>query len=115
MSCIETLPLTLPLSIYQGDTFNLSLTWNVDSAPVNLTGFTASMPIKNGATTVYTLTTSNSTIVLGGVLGTIVLSIDATDTATFPLITTGRYNLTLTSSGSEVTTLLVGSVNVWKE
>jgi tRNA threonylcarbamoyladenosine modification (KEOPS) complex Pcc1 subunit len=68
----------------------------------------------DAASTIVTLTTANSRISLGGVAGTINLTIAATDTAN---ITPGLYvyDLELVSSANVVTRLIEGNFNVKAE
>jgi hypothetical protein len=87
------------------------------STPIDLTGFTAEMQIRSNiqsATVLYTASTANGDIVLGGIDGTVVLTIAATDTAAFDW-TRGVYDMNLTSSGGVVTRLVQGSVVVSPE
>ncbi len=104
-------------TIYQGATFSRVLTWRDSSnALVNLTGYTARMMIREtiDATSAFiTLTTENGGITLGGSAGTITLAISATATAAITQ-SSGVYDLELVS-GSTVTRLLAGSVNIDKE
>lgn len=81
------------------------------TVPVNLTGYTASMQIRQFALSPTVLYDASNDIVLGGVFGTITLTIDATDTEGFTWWQ-GVYDLLLTSSGGQVTRLLTGSVTV---
>jgi hypothetical protein len=108
--CCNTADLCVP----QGATFSRVITWKAGGANTNLTNFTARMQIRPtaaSATTTLSLTTENTRIALGGVAGTITLSISATDTAA---ITAGRYvyDLELVSAGGIVTRLLQGVVTV---
>jgi hypothetical protein len=102
------------LCIPAGASFSRVIRWKADGANVNLTGYSARMQIRPtaaSATTTLSLTTENNRIALGGVAGTITLSISATDTAA---ITAGRYvyDLELVSAGGIVTRLLQGVVTV---
>jgi hypothetical protein len=89
------------------------------NTPVDITGFTARMDIKDkvGGTVLLALTTD----VAGGIVvdptaHTIVITISATDTAAL-LWTKGVYELELVSNGTPavVTSLLMGKVTVSKE
>jgi hypothetical protein len=99
----------------QGATVSQTMYWKVgDPAfPVDLTGFTARMSLKSQGTQALSLTTANSRIVLGGVEGSIVLSVDAVTTATL-LAGSYAYDLELVSSDATpvVTRLLKGFVNI---
>jgi hypothetical protein len=84
------------------------------STPVDLTGFTAIMQIRQtvqSATVLYEASTANGAIVLGGAAGTISLTIPAATTNGFTW-NKGVYSLNLTSSGGIVTRLLQGAVVV---
>lgn len=78
---------TLNLTAEQGATFDTTITWQVGNpaAPVDLTGYTARMQIKDNfldsAIQVAQLTTENGGITLGGALGTIKMTLTAVETA----------------------------------
>ena len=100
-------------TINQGETFSKLITWR-DSAGalINLTGYTARMDLRRKPTDTsasLSLTTANSRIVLGGALGTITLSISATDTA--GLTGVYVYDLELVN-GSNVKRLLQGQIQI---
>lgn len=99
----------------QGATVSETLYWKVgDPAElVNLTGFTARMSLKSQGTQALSLTTENGRIILGGVAGSIVLSVDAVTTATI-LAASYAYDLELVSGDATpvVTRLLKGFVKV---
>ena len=86
--------------------------------PVDLTGFTARMTIKNrvGGTVLYTLTTENGGIVIDAAANLVTLNISAVDTAAMTF-TTGVYDLEMVSGATPavVTALLSGRVTVSKE
>lgn len=113
MACIDTLPADLNISLYQGATFSLVLTWLTGNPPaaVNLTGYTAVMKIKTGGTTLVTLTTENGGIALGGTAGTITLTVSATATAALSPAN-GFYDLLLTSAGGIVYPLVAGLATI---
>ena len=80
--------------------------------PVNLTGFTARMQIREtveSTTVLHSLTTENGGITLGGAAGTIALTISATDTAAFTF-DTAVYDLEVVSGGGVVTEIASGAV-----
>lgn len=86
------------------------------NTPVDLTGYTARMTIKDkvGGTMLLSLTTANNRIVIDTSNHKITLTITATDTA---LITwsKGVYDLELVSATGVVTALMAGSVTVIDE
>jgi hypothetical protein len=115
-------PGNYPLCIYQGATVSLVFLWTAGNCcgavgaspqPVDLTGYTAAMQIRPyvlSPTVLYDAGAAGD-LVLGGVYGTITLTIDATDTEGFTWWT-GVYDLLVTSSGGVVTPLLKGTVTV---
>jgi hypothetical protein len=108
---------THDIYIEQGATFRLSLVWKDSAqAPINLTGYTARMQIRQSiasSTTVLSLTTAQA-ITLGGALGTIEVVISAAQTSALT-IRKGVYDLELEASNGVVTRLLQGSVEVSPE
>ena len=86
--------------------------------PVDLTGFTARMAIKNrvGGTVLHTLTTENGGIAIDAAAKLVTLNITAADT-TLMTFTTGVYDLEMVSGATPavVTALLSGRVTVTKE
>ena len=102
---------TYDLTIEQGATFSLVITYKDNDTPVSLVGYTARMQVRStmeSATVLIELTTgADARIVLGGAAGTITMTISATDTAA---LTAGRavYDLELISGGGVVTRLIQG-------
>lgn len=104
-------PGTLNLTMWQGASWDYTLTWTTNGTPVNLTDFTARMDVRvshASSTTVLELT-SGSGITLGGTAGTILLEASPAETAGVP---SGQYvyDLELVSSGSAVTRLVEGTL-----
>jgi uncharacterized protein YqkB len=85
------------------------------STPVDLTGYTARMKIKDavGGNTIVSLTTENDGIVLNNTTKTITIEIDAVTTASMT-IQRGVYDLEMVS-GDVVTALVTGKVLVLDE
>lgn len=105
------------LLIEKGATFTLSLTWkDAKGRPINLTGYSAVMEIRNeyGGTSLLSLSTVNGKIVLGGALGTIKATIEDQDTAVLTF-DAGVYTLKLTAPDSTSKRLMQGSVTVSAE
>lgn len=106
------------LLINQGADFLQIFTWKgSDGVPINLSGYTARMMIKNSPeddTALVTLTTENGRIALGGALGTITLSLNSTVTAALDF-TKALYDLELVSGGGFVTRLIGGAVTLSPE
>jgi molybdopterin-binding protein len=70
----------------QGSTYSQQFTYSIDDIPVNLTGYTARMQVREkhtSATTIVSLTTENGGITLGGDEGTIDVYIAPGVTETF--------------------------------
>lgn len=86
--------------------------------PVDLTGFTARMTIKNkvGGTELLSLTVANNRITIDAAAKVVALNISAEDTAAITW-TTGVYDLEMVSGATQavVTALLSGRVTVSKE
>lgn len=106
------------ICIEKGATFKLNLTWKDENETVyNLTGYTARMQIRetvDSASFIIELTNANNRIALGGALGTITLTITATDTMTITQ-NSGVYDLEIVSASGEVTRLLEGNVSITNE
>lgn len=109
---------TYNILIEQGATFQLHIVYkDSNDAPVNLTGYTARMQVRqkySDATALLTLTTANGAITLGGALGTIdvVAAADLTDEITARC---GVYDLELQSPSGVVTRLIEGAVTISPE
>lgn len=109
-----------PIGINQYATYEKTFVWigggcgcgtvGASSGPIDLTGYTAAMQIRNypGATILYD---ASANITLGGVTGAIDLVIPASVTAGFTWWQ-GQYDLLLISAAGIVTRLLMGSVTV---
>lgn len=105
-------------TIDQGSDWTAVLTWKINTVAVNLTSYTARMQMRaaHGAlTTLASLTSAvGGGITLGGVAGTITLTLNAVATAALP---PGDhvYDLELVSSTGVVTRLLEGRLTVTQE
>ncbi len=108
------------IKMNQGATFSLDLTWReADETPVDLSGATGSLPIYEKVPTtvkpyfeltkVFEFTTADSSMVLGGALGTISLSADATTTDSFDW-DDALYDLFIQFPGGDTVRLLDGHV-----
>lgn len=95
-----------------GSTFYLFLTWlDSNGDPVDLSGYTARMQARaaiDSASTIFSATTENGYIVLGGALGTISVTIPAAVTEEITE-SSGVYDLELVN-GSVVTRIIEGIV-----
>ena len=93
--------------IEQGADWSRTVAWkNPDGTPIDLTGYTAAMQVRDGQTLLATPTTTVS-----GPAGTITLAIPATTTATLPAAT-AKYDLFMTDPGGAVTRLLAGTISI---
>lgn len=84
--------------------------------PVDMTGYTAKMQIREKITDtafILELTTENSGIVINNVTKSITLNISAAATAALTF-TTGVYDLEVISSGAQVTTFIGGNLTLVK-
>jgi len=101
--------------IEQGATFQQTLTLKDSSdAVINLTGYTAEMDLRKNqddSNEVITLTTANSRITMGGVAGTIILTISATDSAALS-VGDGVYDLEITDSNGKVDRIMEGTYSI---
>jgi hypothetical protein len=104
----------LDITIEKGATFSLRLTRrNPDSTPLDLTGCTARMQIRQSVAApevLLELTTVNGKIVIDGPAGTIDLEISATETAALVATKPGRYDLEVVDALGKVKRLVEGSV-----
>lgn len=95
----------------QGADLDKPFTWNTSAGdPVDLTGYTAELQVrlkKDSASALVTMKSSDSTIVLGGVLGTIKLVQTAAQTRLYTF-TSAVWDIELTAPGGKVTRLLEG-------
>ncbi len=112
-------PLKYDLTIYQGATFRLPLTWKAGdpAAPVDLTGCTARMQIRGDVKApkaLITLTTENGGIALGGAAGTVEIIVTPAQSKDVDL-SGGVYDLEIVFSPEDVRRLLEGSVDVLPE
>ena len=101
----------------QGATFLKQLSYLIDSVPVDLTGYTARMQVRekiSSCTEILNLTTENDGIVLGGCAGTIRINVDANTTSEIKA-KTYVYDLELVSSEDFVIRLIEGQFLVTPE
>jgi hypothetical protein len=109
-------PGTYNITCPQGATFDRTFTINVDGTPMNLTGYTAAMQVRetyDSSTPTISLT-NGSGITLGGTAGTIAVLISSTASAA---ITDGfySYDLEITSGGGVKDRILQGKFVVTPE
>lgn len=108
---------TYHFSMEQGSTFTRSITYkDSNDTAIDLSGYTARMQLRKNiddSTTLIELTTSNGRITLGGVAGTVTISISAADTAALNPVE-GVYDLELVT-GDTVEKLLAGTFTIQRE
>ncbi len=111
----------LKLEVNQGATFRMRLTWKTGAPPlpVDLTGYTARMDIRediDDITPRITLNTENGGLTLGGVTGTIDLYISSSATTLFDW-ESGVYDIEMIApgAGGDVRRLIGGAVVVSPE
>ena len=106
-------PGKLNLDMWQGASWDYTLTWTTNGTAVDLTNYSARMQARASyhATATVLSITSGSGITLGGTAGTILLEADPVTTAGVP---SGSYvyDLELVSPGSAVTRLVEGTLTV---
>ena len=103
------------MEIEKGTTFKYTLSYT-DSTnnPINLTGYTAKMQIREqyiSSEILAELSSANGKITINGTQGKILLNVPAHETDDY-IWMSGVYDLVIISSGGEVTRLLEGGVSV---
>ena len=108
----------LKLKIEQGATFRQSFDWSANGSPVNLTGYTARMHMRNpieSPTIIHELTTENGGITFSDALaGKIELFISDADTSAFNFDSC-VYDLEMIAPNADVIRLIEGEVTLSKE
>jgi hypothetical protein len=112
-------PGELDLEMWQGASWDYTLTWTAGGTAIDLTNYTARLKVKEGydaGTAILSLTTGSG-ITLGGTAGTIFLEADAATTAGLPARPNSAYiyDLELVSAGTVVTRLVEGKFTVYPE
>lgn len=99
------------ITVVNGTTFQLSPVWKVDNLPVDLTGYTADMQVRDISNNlIVELTISNGKISIAPALGQVNLTLTATQTSAANLpVGNYTYALNLTSSGGIVYQILTGN------
>lgn len=106
----------IKLYIYQGATFEKSMTWKTGkpAVPVDLTGCSARMQVREkleAAAVLLELSTTNGRITLGGTAGTVNLRVEAVDTTDIDW-KNGVYDLMIEFADGTVRPLAAGPVVV---
>lgn len=110
---------TYDITIEQGATFLMNVLWKDSAAvPIDLTNYTARMQVRykyNSADALLDMSTTDGSIVLGGVAGTIAVTGAAADTAAID-VKTGVYDLEMTDTVTGIVTrLLEGCATITPE
>ena len=108
------------IKVEQGATFSQTFTWKISANPVDLTGYTARLKVRDtarrpsAANEMISLTSPSGGIVLGGAAGTIAVTISASATAS---LLAGKYvyDLELVAPNTTVTRLIKGTFTVLSE
>ena len=99
------------ITVVNGTTFQLSPVWKVDNLPVDLTGYSADMQVRDISNNlIVELSTQNGNASISAALGQTDLTLTATQTSAANL-PAGNYTyaLNLTSSGLVVYQILTGN------
>lgn len=109
MTVSRDYPGELNIVHYQPATFRRTFTWAVGGTAVNVTSFTATFAVRQpNSTIVLASVTSSAGIVMGGVAGTVAVTIADDVMAAVP-VGGYSYDLVLVSPGGETTALVAGS------
>ena len=100
----------------QGSTFRRTLTYTLDEVPVNLSGYSSRLQVREAyySTDPLVSLVSGSGITMGGSAGTIDILISASVTSGFPT-GTHVYDLEIISPSNIVDRLVEGTFNVTPE
>lgn len=113
-------PGKIDLTVYQGATWTQTLIWKTGApaTPVDLTGCTARMQARTRTEApdppLLSLTTEAGGIALGGVLGTVDLTLSALATAALPA-GSYVYDLEIVHPDGTVTRLAMGKIKIIPE
>jgi len=112
-------PGVLDLNCYQGASFDYTLTWKTSGAPVDLTGYSARMQVRDSydAGSAIVSLTNGTGITLGGTAGTILVALTSVQTAALDGTSNVQYiyDLELQSGAGYVTRLVEGRFLVYPE
>lgn len=100
----------------QGTTIARLLTWKRSNVPVDLTGYTARMEIRDkyGGNLLYRFDLGQGNLVLGGTAGTIILRVPPSTSAAWTW-RAGVYDLEVIDSNGDVARLIQGKVKISPE
>ena len=101
----------------QGSTFQSTLTYKIDDVPVNLSGYSSRLQVRefhDSSEYITNLTSPSNGLTMGGSAGTIDIFISAEDTTNF-IIGDHVYDLEIISPSNVVNRLIEGRFNVTPE
>ena len=105
------------ITVEQGATFVRIFRWLSAGVPVNLTGATAVMQIRQVASSdevLWEMSTANGRLSIAEALGEITVTITAAQSTAFDW-TFGKYDLEVTTAGGTVYRLVRGTVSISAE
>lgn len=110
---VQTLPQNIDYELWQGDTWSPgTITATVSGTPINFTGYTATMEIRNAISNDVSVTLT-STPAAGITLTSLgVITITMTATQTNALLGEYNYDLQITNGSSEKRTYTYGAITV---
>jgi hypothetical protein len=100
------------ISVVKGTTFTLSPVWKIDNLPVDITGYSADLQVRDVSNNLITeMSTGNGKAVISGALGQVTFTLNATATAA---LTAGTYTYgyNLTDTTGNVYQILAGNFTV---
>jgi len=108
---ISILPGKVDYELWQGNTFEPgTITATISGTPINFTGYTASMPIKNANSGAVALTLTNGSGITLSSVGVITITMTAVQTAA--LNGEYKYGLEITDTSSKKRTYTEGTITV---
>jgi hypothetical protein len=100
------------ITVVKGTTFTLSPVWKIDNLAVDITGYSATMQVRDVSNSLITeMSTSNGKAVISGALGQVTFTLSASATAA---LTAGTYTYgyNLTDTTGNVYQILAGNFTV---
>lgn len=98
------------ITVYNGTTFSLAPSWIINNVPVNLTGYSADMQVRDVSNNlIVEMSTANGRAVITAATGTITFTLTATETSAVNLPAgTYSYDINLTAPDTTVYKILQG-------
>ena len=104
-------------TVEAGATFVVIFKWLSSGAPVNLTGATAKLQVREtskSSAVLFEASTANGKLSIAAALGEITLTITATESTAFAW-TFGKYDLEVTNASGTIHRLVRGTVSISAE